>query len=300
MCIDAHIHLSLDGLQYRRRSRSEYIDHVTRTFREYKRRDIYILREGGDNLGFAPLARDIAERVGVIYKTPLYSFYKRGYYGSFTGKPVEGIEDFKEEFNKWWAMGPDHMKIILTGIVDFDVYGKVGDIAFSFEEVYYMIQAAKDKDLPVMVHANTAQGVRRAIKAGADTIEHGYFITDEELHMMADEDVVWVPTLTPLGNLIVNGDERFRDQLGNIEKIYHQHLANLQKAHKIGVKIAVGSDAGAYGVCHGQGFYDEIDHLVKAGITREKAFDMALDNGIKALCISSQELGAIIKKVGAC
>jgi len=285
MNIDCHIHISLDGTGRALKSEEDITGNITRAFREYKKRGILAVRDGGDNLGIAQRARDIACDIGVIYKTPIFSFYKKGCYGGFTGKPVENNRDFKALFNKWIEKKPDHMKIIFTGIVDFNTYGKVGGIAFSYDDLYFMIQSARDKGLSAMVHANTSEGVRLAVKAGADTIEHGYYLTEEELHMMKDENVIWVPTLSPLGNLLTKKDPKYASQLPVIKKIFDSQALMVKKAHEIGVKIAVGSDAGAYGVHHGQGFYDETGYFKMAGVNYGEAIKMAFENGAKALGI---------------
>lgn len=296
MCIDAHIHLSLDGIDFHK-SRQRYKDgdysQIAKSFDEYIKQGIYVIRDGGDDLGISPMAKEIADEMGIIYKTPINSFYKTGYYGDFTGKAVIDIKDFKDQFDHLMLKKPDHLKIILTGIVDFDVFGRIGEMTFTFQELYYMIQSAKDKGLPVMVHANSPQAVQNAVKAGADTIEHGYFITHEELHLMAGNNVIWVPTLSPIGNLITCDEFKNSKKIANIKKIYDLQINNVRDAYGIGVKMALGSDAGAYKVLHGKGFYDEVAHFEYAGICKEAIYKMALENGAKALGLEASEIEII-------
>jgi len=290
--IDSHIHISLGGKNLKKLSeelKEKDYETINDRLCKYKENNILMLRDGGDNIGATLIAREIAETLGIIYKTPGWAIYKKGGYGSFLGKPVEDISDFKKNFQELLKVRPDHLKIILTGLVDFGSYGRVGGIFFTFDELYYMIQSAKEKDLPVMVHANSPEAVRMAVSAGADTIEHGYFITEDELYMMAENGTVWVPTLSPLGN-IKSCDPRYANQVPNIKRIYEEHSGKIKKAVAIGVRIAVGSDAGSYGVHHGQGFFDEVMHLQKCGIPKDKIYDMALGNGIKALGIKPSEL----------
>ena len=159
MCIDAHIHLSLDGIDFRN-SRQRYkdgdYDEIPKIFHEYKQRGIYAVRDGGDDLDISQIAREIAQEMEIIYKTPIYSFYKKGHYGNFTGKAVTDIRDFKDKFDDLMVKKPDHLKIILTGVVDFEKYERFGETTFTFYELYYMVQSAKYKKLPVMVHANSS------------------------------------------------------------------------------------------------------------------------------------------------
>ncbi|MCR4431041.1 MAG: amidohydrolase family protein [Tepidanaerobacteraceae bacterium] len=267
---DAHIHISLDGentKKLRAELKEKKYDSIKEILQRYKDKNIFMLRDGGDNLGASLAAREIAITLGITYKSPGWGICKKGGYGSFIGKPVGDISDFKESFKELLKVRPDHLKIVLTGLVDFESYGRVGGIFFTFDELYYMIQSAKDKNLPVMVHANSSAAVKMAVAAGADTVEHGYFIDEEELHMMAERGTVWVPTLSPLGNLIKNGAGRYMNQIPTIKKIYEEQCEKIKRAADIGVKIAVGSDAGSYGVPHVCGFFDEVMHLCDAAGT---------------------------------
>jgi imidazolonepropionase-like amidohydrolase len=146
-----------------------------------------------------------------------------------------------------------------------------------------------------MVHANSSAAVEMAVRAGADTIEHGYFITEDALHMMAENDVIWVPTLSPLGNIIESNDSRYRNQMRNIRRIFDEHAAAVKKALEIGVKIAVGSDSGSYGVYHGEGFFDEVRYMERCGISKSRIYKTAFENGVKALGIKYSELESLGK-----
>jgi len=297
--VDAHVHLALDGIDFQE-ARLQHKNNpnsiiITNVLRKYKKMGICALRDGGDNLNVSLLARELALEEGMILRTPGFAIYKQGCYGSFLGKPVADMADFKNVFKKLLASNPDHLKILLTGLVDFNQFGKVDGSHFSYDEMYYMIQTAKDQDLPVMVHTNSAEAVGIAVKAGANTIEHGYFLTENELQLMLEHDTIWIPTLAPLGNLIVSKDSRFTDQLPNIARIYDAQKAQVKKAFELGIKIAVGSDAGSYGVSHGKGFYDEVGHMVMTGISKRAILELATANGIGALNLNNKELDYIFQ-----
>ena len=301
MLIDSHIHIALDGIDIRNtkeiktsEGKETWIRSILQGYREKK---IFILRDGGDVFGFASIARELAKEEGLVYRTPIYGLCKKGHYGTFIGKTIMDISDFRLEFQKLMALKPDHLKIPLTGLVSFEQYGKIGPIAFTKEELVYMTAAAHDQGLSVMVHANGEDAVQMAIAAGVNTIEHGYFMTDRELQGLAERGIIWVPTLAPLGNLVENRDMRFLNELPIIERIYHQHLEMLGRAVNIGVKIAVGSDAGAYGVRHKTGFFDEVKHLVKVGLSEKAIYQMAYENGMSALQIKSEEIKHIRSEV---
>ncbi|MGB9840784.1 amidohydrolase family protein [Thermovenabulum sp.] len=285
MYIDSHIHIALMGertKEYRDRILMGDLFPLLEVLKNYKNKNIIYLRDGGDRYGISLKARELGKELGIVLKTPVYAFSKKGKYGNFLGIPISGMDDFNREFNNLLKLKPDHFKLIISGIVDFNCPNRVTEeLNFKFDEIYYMIQKAKDKNLRVMVHANSSKAVQAAVKAGADTVEHGYFILKEELYLMAENDVIWVPTLSPLGNLIEKEDKKFKNQLENIRRIYLKHIENIKEAFKIGVKVAAGSDAGTYGVDHAEGFFNEINHLKKTGLDEAKIMDIAVKNGIR-------------------
>ncbi|MGI6328700.1 MAG: hypothetical protein ACOX1I_07080 [Dethiobacteria bacterium] len=72
-----------------------------------------------------------------------------------------------------------------------------------------MVDAAGEYGLPVMVHANGEDGAAVAVAAGVHTLEHGYLISGVQIYGMAEKGIVWVPTLSPWGNILHSGDSRF-------------------------------------------------------------------------------------------
>ncbi|NLI92642.1 MAG: amidohydrolase family protein [Peptococcaceae bacterium] len=300
MLIDAHIHISLNGRDFaasRKMHQTSNNDIIKNQLNEYKKLGIYLLRDGGDNLNISFRAREIAREEGMILRTPVYAIYKRGTYGSFLGKPITDLDEFDQEFKNLLRFQPDHLKIILTGLADFNSFGKIDGIAFHDQQLYHMVQSAKDKDLPVMVHANSAKAVQMAVRAGADTIEHGYYLGEEELYQMAEQGTIWIPTLAPIGNLIAYNDSRHQSQMDNILKIYESQTEKVIRANQIGVKIAVGSDAGSRCVNHGQGFWDEVFYLTQAGLKKEEVLKDSFVNGIQALGLRKDELDCCFKDV---
>ena len=127
------------------------------------------------------------------------------------------------------------------------------------EEVKEMVHIAHEEGMAVMSHTNGDYGVQAAVKAGVDSLEHGNYMNEESLAMLAQSNTVWVPTLVTVRNLM--GDGRYEDEV--LRPIIENAEANIRKAFQLGIKVAPGSDAGAYRVLHGQGIQDEIDSFVK-------------------------------------
>ena len=104
-----------------------------------------------------------------------------------------------------------------------------------------------------MAHANGAQTIIDAVQAGVDSIEHGAYMDDDAVRMLAQSGAVWVPTAVTIGNLI--GDGRYPDEV--LRPLFELHTSNIRKCAALGGKIAPGSDNGAYRVMHPQGTLDE-------------------------------------------
>jgi len=101
-----------------------------------------------------------------------------------------------------------------------------------------------------------------------DSVEHGFFVRDDQLAKMRDRRTAWVPTFAPV-QLQVNEARRYgwdATVVGNLQRILDQHAASLVKAHALGVLIVAGSDAGSCGVAHGTGLLYELELMQQAGL----------------------------------
>ena len=142
-----------------------------------------------------------------------------------------------------------------TGLLDFKNHGKVTGEPLEAEEVKEMVHIAHEEGFAVMSHTNGAYGTRAAIEAGVDSLEHGNYMDEETLSMLAESDTVWVPTLVTVRNLI--GCGRYDDEVLRPIIVQAENLVRLAFAKK--VKVAPGSDAGAYMVPHGKGICQEYE-----------------------------------------
>ena len=158
------------------------------------------------------------------------------------------------------ADGCHFIKIMVSGIMEFDRFGGLTDTPCSPEMTRDMIAIAHDAGFAVMAHANGVEAVSRALSAGVDSIEHGAYLDRDTIHQLAETGAVWVPTLAAYGNL--RGLGRFPDEALNPLTALQQE--NVAYAASIGAKIACGSDAGAYAVPHSTGAEDEARLLREA------------------------------------
>ena len=255
--VDCHIHMILDGVWWKdaiaRHSGGVQEQAVRETLRQYQLRGYTYLRDGGDRWGVCALSARLAPEYGIRYRTPCFPIYKTGHYGSFIGRGFSTPAEYRALVRAAKAAGAHFIKIMISGLMDFEHYGVLTDEPLAPGEIADMIAGAHDEGFSVMAHANGDSAVRAALAAGVDSIEHGAYLSPETRSQLAESHAVWVPTLVTIGNLI--GDGRFPDAALRPLLAFQQQA--VRDAAAQGARIACGSDAGAYRVLHAQGGLDE-------------------------------------------
>ena len=229
---ECHAHIFLNGYDYRKAVETQKNgpqDALIRShLKEYQKRGIRFVRDGGDHYGVSRRTAQLAGEYGIDYRTPVFAIYKEGHYGKIVGKSFSNMKDFED-------------------------HGKITGTPLSAAEVKEMVHIAHEEGFAVMSHTNGNYGVQAAVEAGVDSIEHANYMDEETLSMLADSRSVWVPTLVTVRNLMDCG--RFENEI--LSSIIRTGEENLKKAFRKKVHVAVGSDAGAFKVLHGKGTEDE-------------------------------------------
>ncbi len=228
-----------------------------------------------------------------------WAIYAPDTYGSFLGRSVKDMVEFQQILEDLINMGALFLKVILTGPVDFEMARVWPAQGFQTADLRQMVSKAKEAGLKVMVHANGSQGVRAALEAGVDTLEHGYLIDKETVRLMSQTSITWIPTLVPVRKLL----DRFSQEPGcpahvleNLRRIYGIQQEKLAEAYELGVRIAAGTDAGAPHVEPGQSIYEEMRLLSQAGLGPWGALRAATSNGAEILCASSRPALGCLEK----
>ena len=146
---------------------------------------------------------------------------------------------------------------------------------YTEQQIRVIVQEAGKRGVPVMIHAHGDEGARAAVLAGAKSIEHGTFLTDETLTLMKEKGTYLVPTYITLEDLTQPGGDytgpvlelRGKFMMPQAEKVF-------RKAHELGIKIVTGADNN-YTAATTSRISLECQHYVRMGMTNFEAIQSA-------------------------
>ena len=204
---------------------------------------------------------------------------------------INGPYDAYTAVRQRYKDGADGIKLTVTGGV-LSVAKSGDNPQFTLEEVDAVVKAAKDYGMWVAVHAHGPQGMKRAVLAGVDSVEHGTFMTEEIMDLMISKGTYYVPTIS--AGEFVAAKSKIDNYFPEIVRpkaasVGPQIGATFKKAHERGVKIAFGTDAGVQP--HGTNS-DEFVYMVQYGMSPMKAIKSATINTAMLLGIND-DLGSI-------
>jgi len=146
---------------------------------------------------------------------------------------------------------------------------------YTEQQIRVIVQEAGKRNVPVMIHAHGDEGSRAAVLAGARSIEHGTFLSDETLRLMKERGTYLVPTFITLEDLTQPGGDyegpvlqlRGKFMMPQAERVF-------KKAHELGVKIVTGAD-NSYTAQTTSRISLECAHFVRMGMTNFEAIQSA-------------------------
>jgi len=282
--IDLHVHFGAPSAESKGLSGPEtmrdYVRQRPKVRRSLHRAGVTTIRSVGDVLfSILELKRQIRERelagprvytAGPMFTAPkghpISTIFKGNPFLIATAtRQVRQVERARAEVRKLASAGVDGVKIIYEGDgglprLPFDVMQAIAD-------------EAHKQGLWVAVHTSKAQEVRDALRAGADTIEHGVTsgnLDDETIALLRKRDVTYIPTLAVLDSLS-NGAATKRPS------------KNVKAALEGGVRIGAGTDCQGLTMSFGRSLHRELELLVAAGLTPAQALLAATRDAAVAL-----------------
>ena len=199
---------------------------------------------------------------------------------------INGPYDAYTAVRQRYKDGADGIKLTVTGGV-LSVAKSGDNPQFTEEEVIAVVNAAKDYGMWVAVHAHGSEGMKRAVIAGVNSVEHGTFMTEEVMDLMVNKGTYYVPTISA-GEFVAE-----KAKINNyFPEIVRPKAASVgpqigntfNKAYRRGVKIAFGTDAGVQP--HGTN-WKEFVYMVKFGMPPMETIQSATINTAKLLKIDS-------------
>jgi imidazolonepropionase-like amidohydrolase len=231
-----------------------------------------------------------------IGSTGSHSDPTNGYRSDLMGDPgprigvANGVDECIKAVRQRYKEGSDVIKMMATGGV-LDVSTNGSGAQYTEEEMKAIVQTANDYGLKVMAHAHGAEGIKRALRAGVISIEHGTLMDDECIELFKKYGAWYVPTI--IAGKSVSDSAKIPDYYPAVVakkaiEIGPKLQSTFAKAYKAGVKIAFGTDAGVYK--HGMNWL-EFTYMIEAGMKPMEA--------IKSATVSAAELLGMKDQVGS-
>ncbi|HQY12269.1 MAG: amidohydrolase family protein [Ferruginibacter sp.] len=222
-----------------------------------------------------------------------------GYRKNLMGDPgpnegvINGADDARKAVRQRYKDGADLIKITATAGVLSQAKDALG-AQFTEEELKAIVETAKDYGFKVAAHAHGPEGMKRAIRAGVTSIEHGTYMDDEAIELFIKYGTWYVPTI--IAGKSTADSARMPGYYSDIVTpkalvVGPRIQATFTKAYKAGVKIAFGTDAGVY--AHGKN-WKEFVYMVEGGMPAIETIRSATYNTAELLGISDI-LGVIEK-----
>jgi imidazolonepropionase-like amidohydrolase len=213
-----------------------------------------------------------------------------GGHGWQFGREADGTDEIREAVREQLKAGADFVKLIATGGVMTKGVDP-GATQFTLEELMAGVEEAKKAGRRTATHAQGTEGIKNALWAGINSIEHGFFLDDEAIELMLEMNAYLVPTLNAPYQIIKGGVKKGvpRYAVEKSKAVMKSHFQSVRRAYKAKIPIAMGTDAGTPFNCHGENL-KEMELLVKAGMTAMEA--------IIATTKTASEVLGLEKKIG--
>ncbi len=254
------------------------------------------IRDVGSSHGISADVRDAIEagRIpGPRMRAAGYVLCMTGGHGWPIGREIDSPDDARKAVREQMKAGADCIKMIATGGVM--TKGAVpGNAQLTPEELIAAVTEAHRHGLRAAAHAIGTQGIKNALRAGVDSIEHGHMLDDEAIALFKERDTFLVPTLTAPTCILehIEGGGMPQYVVQKARFVNEQMLRNIKRAYDAGVKIAGGSDAGTPFNYHENYAYEvELMHTL-LGMSPQEALHAATAVAAELIGLQRSVLGS--------
>jgi len=211
-----------------------------------------------------------------------------GGHGHFIGREADGADEVRKAVRAEIKGGAAFIKVMATGGV-LTPGVDPSQTAFTIEEMQAAVEEAHKAGKPAASHAIGNGGIKNALKAGIDSVEHGFYLDDESINLALKQGSFLVPTLIAVDQIVNNGlDGGIPDWVVTKAKSESgHHRESFVMAVKSGVKIAAGTDAGTPFNPHGD-LPLELAKMVEFGLPPMLALVAATSNAARLLRMEDQ------------
>ncbi|MDR3191070.1 MAG: amidohydrolase family protein [Lactobacillaceae bacterium] len=208
-----------------------------------------------------------------------------GGHGVSIGIEADGPDATRKAARTVIKHGAKNVKLMATGGVSVDGE-KPTDIQLGEDELRAAVEEAHKKGYTAAAHAQGTEGIKNAIRAGVDSIEHAVYLDDEAIEMMLANQTTIVPTLeAPIA--INNGAEHLPTwMVEKSQEVTVAHWSSIRRAVQAGVKIAMGTDSGTPYNTFRYASTLEVADMVEAGMTPVQALLASTKAGAELLHIT--------------
>jgi imidazolonepropionase-like amidohydrolase len=274
--INCHAHLTFDGTaDFDAEARQSEATATLKAFRNARisvRSGVTTVRDlGANGTTVVELARQID--TGALEGPRIIAAARgitiTGGHGMEVGRIADGADEVRAATREQVAAGAGVIKLFSTG-------GVLGEgagpelAAFTAEETVAAVEEAHRAGIRITTHAHGAEGMRLAAAAGVDSIEHATLLDQRTIRAIKEKDVALVATFSALRRILDNADALPPRVMERARLVATKHQEGIRAAHKAGVRIAAGTDAGTPFNTH-ERFALELVYLTEASLSRDEA-----------------------------
>jgi imidazolonepropionase-like amidohydrolase len=274
--INCHAHLTFEGTaDFDAEARQSEAAATLKAFRNARltmRSGVTTVRDLGSNGSMVvELARQIERGAleGPHIIASARGITSTGGHGTEVGQIADGADAVRGATREQIAIGAGVIKLFSTG-------GVLGEGAgpelssYTPDETRAAVEEAHRAGIRITTHAHGAEGMRIATEAGIDSIEHATLLDEKTIRLIKERNVALVPTFSALRRIIDNGSALPARVMERARVVAAKHQEGIRSAHKAGVRVAAGTDAGTPFNTHDR-FALELVYLTEAGLSATEA-----------------------------